>query len=46
MKSLFQNCSSRHEEAQLSPISDFRFPILKSEPPYVGCYFLNLSPCI
>ncbi len=46
MKSLFQNCGSRREKAQLFPISDFRFPILKSEPPHLGCYLLNLSPCI
>ena len=46
MKSLFQNRGSRREEAQLLPIADFRFPFLKSEPRYLGCYFLNLSPCI
>jgi hypothetical protein len=46
MKSLFQTCSSRREEAQLLPIADYRLPILKSEPRYLGCYFLNLSPCI
>jgi hypothetical protein len=40
MKSLFQNCSSRPEEAPDS------LQFLKSEPRYPGCYLLNLSPCI
>jgi hypothetical protein len=46
MKSLFQHCGSRREEAQLLPMADCQLPILKSEPRYLGCYFLNLSPCI
>jgi hypothetical protein len=30
----FWNCSSRRKEALIN----FRFPILKSEPRYLGCY--------